>query len=78
VRIQGALPDPGEPDTDFIIPVPDYEHAFDVLSGSTSELKTVRLDPDFGPFLYIWVEATQAPAPGALTATLSLDFVGQE
>mgnify|MGYP001169656604 CR=1 FL=1 len=77
VRIRGALPDPGDPGTDFIVPVSGTDHAFTIADGTTAELQTARLPSTFGPFLHVQLEATQSSGTGDLRAALSLDFVGQ-
>ena len=78
VQIYGALPDPVDPNTDFVVPVSDREHSFTVASGTSSEVQTVRLPSGFGPFLYVRLEAAQSAGGGDLSAAISLDFVGQQ
>ncbi len=78
VQIYGALPDPTDPSTSFIVPTSDREHSFVVEPGTNSEVQTVRLPSGFGPFLYVRLEAAQSPSGGELSAAISLDFVGQQ
>lgn len=76
IRIYSAFPDPDEPEAEFASVETEAELAIE--AGTTPELHTARLQPGFGPYLLVRVEATQGGSTDELAAAIELDFVGQE
>jgi hypothetical protein len=77
VTILNAFPDSNDPNLDFL-DEDDVAASFAISDGSGPQLHTARLEPGFGPFLLVKIEAKQSSSGGTLEASLDMDFVGQE